>query len=134
MLGGWLEMARSHSSNESESAWWEFNARNQVTLWGPTGEISDYASKSWGGLVGTYHLPQWQLFVDELVDALQNNVAFDQSAFNKKNMAQIQQPWQHQTNKFPVKPQNDTIVVACDLYRKWNTLNDTTSCDSVLKM
>ena len=29
----------------------EFNARNQVTLWGPNGEINDYAAKSWGGLV-----------------------------------------------------------------------------------
>merc|ERR1712228_1095863 len=132
MLGEWIEMARKHGSNDSESNWWEFNARNQVTLWGPDGEISDYASKTWGGLIGTYHMPQWQLFVDDLTVALQKNEAFDQKAFNQKNMKTIQEPWQHDTSKFPVKPQNDTIVVACDLFVKWNTLKDTTTCKDVL--
>jgi len=130
MLGPWLQMAAQHSSsdNETEIAWWQFNARNQVTLWGPDGEISDYASKTWAGLVGTYHLPQWQMFVDDLIDAVKQNKEFDQSSFNQKNMEKIQQSWQHNTIKFPTKPQNDTLVVACDLYRKWNTMNDTVSC------
>ncbi|RMZ17522.1 hypothetical protein D0860_00372 [Hortaea werneckii] len=43
---------------------YEYNARNQITLWGPGGEISDYASKQWGGLVGSYCLPRWAMFVD----------------------------------------------------------------------
>lgn len=25
------------------------NAKNQVTLWGPNGEIKDYANKQWSG-------------------------------------------------------------------------------------
>ena len=43
---------------------YEYNARNQITLWGPEGEISDYGSKQWGGLIGSYYLPRWQRFVD----------------------------------------------------------------------
>lgn len=27
----------------------EYNARNQITLWGPNGEIVDYANKQWSG-------------------------------------------------------------------------------------
>ena len=27
----------------------EYNARNQITLWGPNGEIKDYANKQWSG-------------------------------------------------------------------------------------
>ena len=27
----------------------EYNARNQITLWGPNGEIVDYANKQWAG-------------------------------------------------------------------------------------
>ena len=62
MVGQWIQMSKEHSgSNQTEQEWWEFNARNQITLWGPNGEISDYASKTWGGLLGTYHQPQWQL-------------------------------------------------------------------------
>lgn len=26
-----------------------YNALNQITLWGPSGEISDYAAKQWAG-------------------------------------------------------------------------------------
>lgn len=28
---------------------YEYNARNQITLWGPNGEIIDYANKQWSG-------------------------------------------------------------------------------------
>lgn len=49
---------------------YEYNARNQITLWGPRGEISDYGSKQWGGLIGSYYLPRWQMFVDYV---LKNN-------------------------------------------------------------
>jgi hypothetical protein len=28
---------------------YEYNARNQITLWGPLGEIVDYANKQWAG-------------------------------------------------------------------------------------
>lgn len=45
---------------------YEYNARNQITMWGPDGEINDYASKSWGGLVGDYYLPRWLVFLQYL--------------------------------------------------------------------
>lgn len=28
---------------------YEYNARNQITLWGPYGEIMNYAIKQWSG-------------------------------------------------------------------------------------
>lgn len=28
---------------------YEYNARNQITLWGPDGQIKDYANKQWAG-------------------------------------------------------------------------------------
>jgi Alpha-N-acetylglucosaminidase (NAGLU). len=32
-----------------EKQLYEYNARNQITLWGPRGEIVDYANKQWAG-------------------------------------------------------------------------------------
>jgi hypothetical protein len=32
-----------------EKQLYEYNARNQITLWGPHGEIVDYANKQWAG-------------------------------------------------------------------------------------
>jgi alpha-N-acetylglucosaminidase len=67
-LAPWIESARSWAGNDSTVAdFYEYNARNQITLWGPNGEINDYASKSWGGLVGEYYLPRWQAFLGYLL-------------------------------------------------------------------
>ena len=33
-----------------EKQLYEYNARNQITLWGPRGEIVDYANKQWAGM------------------------------------------------------------------------------------
>lgn len=58
----------SHISNvtapSQTAALYEYNARNQITLWGPTGEITDYASRQWGGLIGSYYLRRWGLFIN----------------------------------------------------------------------
>ena len=43
LLGPWLESAKALATNEEEKKIYEFNARNQITLWGPNGEILDYA-------------------------------------------------------------------------------------------
>ncbi|KAJ4291947.1 hypothetical protein N0V90_009845 [Kalmusia sp. IMI 367209] len=70
-LAPWIAAARalapSTSANASAVAdYYEYNARNQITQWGPEGEINDYASKSWGGLVGDYYLRRWLVFVEYL--------------------------------------------------------------------
>ncbi|KAH8687430.1 putative alpha-N-acetylglucosaminidase [Tricladium varicosporioides] len=61
-FSAWLSSARSSAPSPATQTFFEFNAKNQITLWGPDGEISDYASKSWGGLVGEYYLPRWEIF------------------------------------------------------------------------
>ena len=37
-----------------EKQMYEYNARNQITLWGPRGEIVDYANKQWAGMFISY--------------------------------------------------------------------------------
>ena len=43
MLGPWLESAKNLATTFDEKVNYEFNARNQITLWGPDGQILDYA-------------------------------------------------------------------------------------------
>ena len=59
-----LSSTSNASSIAKRAAFYEYNARNQITLWGPTGEISDYASKQWGGLISSYYVPRWKMFVE----------------------------------------------------------------------
>ena len=61
LLGRWVQMARhlSHPDDPIEMSNLEFNAKVQVTTWGPNGVVSDYAGKPWNGLLQYYHHPRW---------------------------------------------------------------------------
>lgn len=60
ILGKWIADARRWSnSNDSYADYLEYNARNQVTLWGPSAQINDYGSKQWAGLVSSYYIPRY---------------------------------------------------------------------------
>ena len=40
LLGTWLESAKALATNDAERKLYEYNARNQITLWGPDGNVS----------------------------------------------------------------------------------------------
>lgn len=63
-LDPWINRAVSWAQgNKTLIEFYKYNARNQITLWGPNGEISDYASKQWSGLVSSYYGPRWRKFL-----------------------------------------------------------------------
>lgn len=90
-LSTWIDAARK--SGKDSADFFEYNARNQVTLWGPSGQIEDYASKQWAGLVGDYYAHRWQMFVDYLV--VTEPSAYNQTAF-KLQLQQWEIQWGNQ--------------------------------------
>ena len=120
MLGPWIAWARSWSNDTKQQDWLEFNARNQITLWGPTGQINDYAAKSWGGLVSSYYKPRHELFTKMVLASLQPGAKpFAQGDYAAAWMAQIGLPWSNATDAMPVQPVGDTVAVASKLYAKY---------------
>ncbi|KAI0362277.1 alpha-N-acetylglucosaminidase [Trametes cingulata] len=97
LLSSWIADARkwSHGSR-SYAAYLEYNARNQVTLWGPDGEINDYASKAWAGLVGTYYKKRWEAFVDYLVESKMTGQAYNATEVSSA-MLEIGKKWGNET-------------------------------------
>ncbi|GBE77354.1 Alpha-N-acetylglucosaminidase [Sparassis crispa] len=78
LLSTWIADARSWAGNNVTYAnYLEYNARNQITLWGPTGEINDYASKAWAGLVGGYYTQRWESFITYLEDSVKNETPYN---------------------------------------------------------
>ncbi|GLI80722.1 hypothetical protein PoHVEF18_009079 [Penicillium ochrochloron] len=66
-LSSWIKLARSWAEGDDDQAsFLEYNARNQITLWGPNGEIADYASKQWSGLISSFYIPRWRIFIKYL--------------------------------------------------------------------
>ena len=46
LLGNWLEAAKAIGTTDDEKKLYEYNARNQITLWGPTGQVTDSVCSS----------------------------------------------------------------------------------------
>lgn len=91
-LSTWIAAAKGWAhGNQSYTSYLEYQARNQITLWGPNGEITDYASKQWGGLVASYYAPRWRLFVEYLKTTPVSS--YNASALNAR-LRQFELSWQ----------------------------------------
>ena len=95
-LSTWISAARSQTSNVTLANFYEYNARNQITLWGPTGQINDYASKSWGGLVMSYYVPRWELFTNYLMNT--EVAAYNATSLNAL-LLQLGEVWCNKTSE-----------------------------------
>lgn len=73
------------------ATYFDYNARNQITLWGPTGQVNDYASKSWSGMVASYYLPRWSKFIDYVSKT--DSTSYNQTEFTASLLA-FEEQWQ----------------------------------------
>ncbi|KAJ5288893.1 hypothetical protein N7478_001923 [Penicillium angulare] len=95
-LSTWISSARAWArGNKTQAAYLEYNARNQITLWGPRGEITDYASKQWGGLLSSYYIPRWKIFVEYLQSTSVS--AYSETALEDK-LRKFELGWQNQNS------------------------------------
>jgi alpha-N-acetylglucosaminidase len=114
-----LEWAKAWSRNETNIANLEYNARNILTLWGPTGQINDYAKKEWGGLVRGYYRPRWNVLIEQAVAAATARTPWDQAACGARIMAEVQLPFQTNRSVYPTKPEADAVAVSKALLAKY---------------
>ena len=102
----WIAQARAWASPSNTSitntsamaqtaSFYEYNARNLITLWGPTGQISDYASKQWSGLISTYYIPRWQRFIDCTLNS--STAANGINTALSTSLLAFEEAWQTQT-------------------------------------
>ncbi|GAB5361191.1 hypothetical protein AAMO2058_000692400 [Amorphochlora amoebiformis] len=120
-LSTWIQRARSLASTPQERRLYEFNARNLVTLWGPSGQISDYASRQWSGLIRTYYLVRWEMFISRLNASLHNPMLpFDESRLHEDIRA-FELSWENREEDSKLQENNrdqgDIVGLASDAYR-----------------
>lgn len=120
LLGKWISTARAIASNQLEELLYEYNARNQITTWGPNGEIVDYAYKQWAGVVRDYCLPRWQVLFYELADSIQNNNGkWNDGKCRKKIFKQVEEPFTVAHKEYNDQADGDTIAIAQKILKKW---------------
>ncbi|XP_063708711.1 alpha-N-acetylglucosaminidase-like [Culicoides brevitarsis] len=114
LLGKWIKAARFLGSTEKEKNLFEFNARNQVTLWGPNGEISNYGIKQWSGLVKDYMYPRWRYFLKVLIKTMEMGEIFDEEYVLDCIRREIELPFGNSTKKY----ETETYGLSTDVARK----------------
>jgi len=117
LLGNWIKEARTIAPTDVEKKLFEQNARMLITTWGYGNShkaLNDYAHKEWAGLIGTFCLGRWSIFMDDLKNQLngQKAVAFD--------YAQWEEEWTKQENEYPSIPQGDAIATSKKMLEKYN--------------
>lgn len=124
LLGKWIAAAKSWATDISESFNLEFNARNQITLWGPRGEILDYACKQWSGLLKGYYIPRWQLFVEMLHISVIDHTKFNETLFAQIVYEKVELPFSNQLDDYPTEPIGDAYVIATSIHKKYRNMID----------
>ncbi|XP_070164978.1 alpha-N-acetylglucosaminidase isoform X3 [Polyergus mexicanus] len=119
LLGTWLSQAKDMAIDEEERQSYEYNARNQITLWGPNGEIRDYANKQWSGVMADYFKPRWELFLNALEKSLVQKTKLNTTEINNRIFQEVEQPFTFSTKLYPIEPKGDTIDIAMKLVSKW---------------
>ena len=114
-------MTISTGKTQAEKDQYEFNLRNQITLWGPEANIRDYAGKQWSGIMSSYYYNRWLSFYDEMVSSDRDKRPFDNKRFLKDVNERIDPDFVYNLNNitYPVKPIHDTVEVARSIYKNW---------------
>ncbi|XP_032522770.2 alpha-N-acetylglucosaminidase [Danaus plexippus] len=116
-ITSWLSSARAVSNLPLESSLYDFNARNQITLWGPNGEISDYACKQWAELFKYYYIPRWSTFLSMALDAKTRNEPFDEKGAQRVVRSSVEEKFA--SINIDYIPSDNPQQLALNLYQKW---------------
>ncbi|KAG1682555.1 Alpha-N-acetylglucosaminidase [Nymphon striatum] len=124
LLGNWVRDARSMSNDTKEQMLYEMNAKNQISLWGPKGEILDYATKQWSGVLVDYFLPRWKLFVDMLASSVKSGKSFPAQEFEKRVFEEAEKPFSNSIKQYPTTETGSSIKVSQMLLKKYEGFID----------
>ncbi|XP_062571445.1 alpha-N-acetylglucosaminidase-like isoform X1 [Saccostrea cucullata] len=119
LLGRWLKAATDNAMDMQDSWFLQFNARNQITLWGPRGEIRDYACKQWSGLIKDYYLPRWEIFVNYTMDIMIHNKTYNATELDIMIYDKVEFPFSYRLDQYPTEPQGDSVAIVKSLHQKY---------------
>ena len=119
LLGCWLRDAKRWAGNDEDRRLYEWNARNLLTLWGPSDSIlHEYSHRQWGGLLTGFYLPRWEMFFQQLDQSLAQGKPFDEKAF-EKTMQLWEERWTHGHEQYPTSPNGDAVAISRRLWDKY---------------
>ena len=83
-LRKWIEDARGFGATAAEKDYYERNARTLITVWGDSRQLTDYANRTWAGLVSSYYKQRWHIFTAHVRRAVRLKQPLDAKACDKE--------------------------------------------------
>ena len=132
LLGRWLRDAQQWATTDAERSLYEWNARTQITLWGPADSmLHEYAEKQWSGMMSGFYAPRWRMFVRELDAALAARKPLDSKKLERTFRA-WEDRWTHTTIDsqaasaaapgFAIEPRGDAVAISRRLLARYGPL------------
>lgn len=107
LLGKWINDARLLGTDDKEKNLYEFNAKNQITTWGPNGEIRDYANKQWSGVMEDYFKARWKIFLEALDESVSKGIKFQDHIVDEKIFTLVEKPFSRSLKNYSIQPQGN---------------------------
>lgn len=119
LLGPWLESAKRWGNNPEETALYERNARNLISLWGDKDSyLHEYACKQWSGMISGFYKPRWEYFFKVVEHSLKNKENIDLEKF-EKDIKNWEWQWVNDSENYPTVVEGNSIKIAGQLYKKY---------------
>ena len=120
LLGIWIRDARRKARETGgDEKMFVFNAKNQITLWGPHGEINDYSTRQWNGVVGDYHMHRWTEYLKIIKEAIDAGVAPEMTDYHE-SMMKWGIEWDYNDEaKYPEEVTEDCFEVGEEMVEKY---------------
>lgn len=121
-LQTWLEKARRWGETAEERTRLEWNARNLITLWGPPGSrLFDYSYRHWSGLIRSFYLARWRMWIDWVIAALQKGETVDERALEARLIA-WEESWVRGEVPIDADAGGDAVAVSKELYKTYASI------------
>lgn len=121
LFGHWLTEARLSAADNTPVDVLnliEFNARNQITRWGPNGNIEDYAAKEWAGLITSYYKERWEIYIAWVNNATDKGISLNTTYLNEP-LTLFENGWNYQVESFPTLPTGDSVDLTAKYLQKY---------------
>ena len=109
----WIEQARDLGIDPEVKDYYEMNARRLVTTWG--GDLNDYSSRNWSGLMLSYYFKRWNTYFDYLIERANSGKEY--------NHAELQQSIKKIQDKWPEDKKLPWVVDEMNVINKCKEIN-----------
>jgi alpha-N-acetylglucosaminidase len=120
LFGKWVTDAQRWGVTPEEKNIYEFNARDQVTLWGDkNSELHEYSNRQWSGLLKGFYRPRWEQFFEYTSQSMKQGKKADLVAFEER-VKEWEWKWVNTlNNQYQSEPVGNSIDAAKGIYEKY---------------